>query len=138
MVFGYLDPWDSVRLRTASTHWHVQKECGPHCELFFFFLKKGPMVLSKLVELGPCASATVKACALIGMHMMAEENAFRLANAVSPHFWRLVEVWLHQKALVGAAAALNGQEVRVLLWSTMSSTSILSLLKSLGKFGQVK
>ena len=33
------------------------------------------MALSELVELGPCFSAeTVKACALIGLHMMAEEN----------------------------------------------------------------
>ena len=39
-----------------------------------------------------------------------------------------------QKALSGAATALNGQEVRMLrLWSIMSTTSIISPLKSLGK-----
>ena len=47
-------------------------------ESSFFFLKKEPMVLSELVEFGSCISAeTVKACALIGLHMMAEENALR-------------------------------------------------------------
>ena len=77
-VWPYLDPWDSVRLRTASTHWNVSVKYGPHGELFFFLLKKKPMVLSELVEFGPCFSAdTVKACALIGLHMMAEESALR-------------------------------------------------------------
>ena len=61
-------------LRTASTHWNVPKMYGPHGELFFFLLKKEPMVLSELVEFGPCISAeTVKACAMIGLHKMAED-----------------------------------------------------------------
>ena len=53
MVWPYLDPWDSVRLRTASTHWNVAGKCGPHGELFFFVLNKEPMVLSELIEFGP-------------------------------------------------------------------------------------
>ena len=74
-VWLCLDPWDSVRLRTASTNWNVQRKYGPH-ELFFFLIKKEP--ISELVEFGPCVLAeTVKACALIGLHMMAEENALR-------------------------------------------------------------
>ena len=66
-------------LRTASTHWNVPQKYGSHGELFFFFfLKKEPMVFSELVEFGPRFSAeTVMACALIGTHMMAEENALR-------------------------------------------------------------
>ena len=77
-VWLYLDSWDSVRLRTVSTHWNVPKKYGPHGELFCFLLKKEPMVLSELVEFGPCISAeTVKACALIGLRTMAEENALR-------------------------------------------------------------
>ena len=48
---------------------------GPHGELFFFLLKKEPMVPGEFVEFGPCFSAeTVKACALIGLHMTAEEK----------------------------------------------------------------
>ena len=69
-VWSYLDPWDSVRLLTASTHWSVPKKYGPQ--------KKEPLVLSGSVEFGPSIPAeTVKACALIGLHMMAEENALR-------------------------------------------------------------
>ena len=44
-----------------------QRRRGPEGELFFFFLKKEPTVLSELVEFGPCIEdETVKACALIG------------------------------------------------------------------------
>ena len=85
-VWPYLDPWDSVRLRTASTHWNVPGKYGPHGELFFFLMKKRePMVLSEWVEFEPCISAeTVKACALIRLHIMAEENALRSDSDSSP------------------------------------------------------
>ena len=67
LLWPFLDAWDSVRLRTASTQWNVPERYGPYGELFFFLLKKEPRVLSE----------KVKACALIGLHMMAEENAWR-------------------------------------------------------------
>ena len=87
----YVEPWDSVRLRTASTHWNAPRKYGPHGELFFFLLKKEPMVLSELTEFGPCFSAeTVKACTLIGLHMMAEENSLRSDSDSSPD---LGEMW---------------------------------------------
>ena len=77
-VWPHFDPWDIVRLRTASTHWNVPRKYGPHGELFSFLLEKGRTVLSELIEFGPCISAEpAKACALIGLHMMAEENALR-------------------------------------------------------------
>ena len=39
----------------------------------------------KVVELGTCIPAeTVKACALIGLHMMADENALRSDGDSSP------------------------------------------------------
>ena len=80
---GEVFAWDSVRLRTASTHWNVPGKCG--------LLKKEPMVLSELVEFGPCVSAeTVKTRALIGLHMMAEENALRSdrKSLLALVFWR--------------------------------------------------
>ena len=77
-VLPHLDPWDSVRLRTASTHRNVPANYGLHGEHFFFLLKREPMVLSEMVEFGPCFSAeTVKACALIGLQMMTVDNALR-------------------------------------------------------------
>ena len=45
--WSYLDPWDSVRLPTASTYWNVSGKCGPHGELFFFLIKKEQVVASK-------------------------------------------------------------------------------------------
>ena len=69
----------------TSTHWNVPKKSGSHGELFFFLLKKEPMVLSELVEFGPSTSAeTVTACALIDLHMMASENAPRSDRDSSP------------------------------------------------------
>ena len=49
---------------------------GPHGELFFFFLiKKEPSVLTKAVQFRPFVTAeTLKACALIGLHLKVEEN----------------------------------------------------------------
>ena len=57
------------------------------------------MVLSELVEFGPGFSAeTVKACALIGLHMMAEENALRSDRDSSPDLRSDVEVWLPEES----------------------------------------
>ena len=43
------------------------------------FLKKGPMVLRELVRCGPSIPVeAVKTCALVGLHMMAEEDSWRM------------------------------------------------------------
>ena len=132
-VWPCLDSWDSVRLRTASTHWNVPRKYGPHGELFFFLLKKEPIVLSELVEIGPCISAaTVKACALISLHMMAEENAFRSDSDFSPD---LGDTWRYgcpKKALCGVAAAVNGQEARVRLLLRITSTTSITTVEVVG------
>ena len=36
----FLDPIDSVCLRTASVEWNVPGNYGPHGDLFFFLIKK--------------------------------------------------------------------------------------------------
>ena len=44
----------------------------------FSFLKKEPMVMRELVRFGPSIQVeAVKACALVGLHMVAEEDAWR-------------------------------------------------------------
>ena len=53
VLWPFLDAWDTVRLRTASSQWNVQGRYGPYGELFFFLLKKEPMVLRELVRFGP-------------------------------------------------------------------------------------
>ena len=61
-----------MRLRKTSTQWNVPRRHGPEGELFFFLLKNEPMVLRELVRFGPRIPVeTVKACALIGRHMLA-------------------------------------------------------------------
>ena len=78
VLLPFLHAWDSVRLRTASTQWNVPERYGPCGELFFFPLEKEPRVLRELIRFGPSISIdTVKTCAWIGLHMMAEKNAWR-------------------------------------------------------------
>ena len=75
-VWPCLDPWDSVRVRTASTHWNVPWKNGPHGELFFFLINKELVVASDDVSCNPSVSAekTLKACALIGPHLFGSRR----------------------------------------------------------------
>ena len=92
-VWPFMDAWDSVRLRMASTHWNAPGKYGPYGELFFFLLKKEPMVVIEMVHVGTSISAeTIKACTLVGLHMMAEEVVMRLDNDFPPD---LGDEWRH-------------------------------------------
>ena len=66
-----LDAWDSVRTgRVVSSS--------------FFLLKKEPMVLRELVRFGPSIPVeAAKACALVGLHMVAEEDCWRSDSGFS-------------------------------------------------------
>ena len=70
-----------MRLRTTSTQWNVPGRYGPYGELSFFLLKKEPMVLRELVRFGLSIPVeSLKACALIGLHIMIQENSERSEN----------------------------------------------------------
>ena len=74
-VWPYLDPWGSVRLRTASTHRNFPGKFGPHSELIFFLIKKEQVVASNELLPNPFVSAEMlKACALTGLHLLAAEG----------------------------------------------------------------
>ena len=83
-VWLCLDPWDVVRLRTASSYWNVLG--------FFFLIKKEPVALTKVVPFKPFVSAeTPKACALIGLHLLAAEEEAGSGGSRSADFgdmWR--------------------------------------------------
>ena len=52
----FLDRWDVVRLRAASSVWNVPVKFGPDGELFFFLIKRESFALAKAVEFKPfCA-----------------------------------------------------------------------------------
>ena len=53
VLWPLLDVWDSVRPHTTSTQRNVTRRCGPHGELFFFFLEKESVVRRELIRLGP-------------------------------------------------------------------------------------
>ena len=129
-VWPCLDPWDSVRLRTVSMHWNAPGKYWPHGEFFFFLLKKEPMVHGELI-----GRKKMKACALIGLHMMAEENAVRLDSDPSLDSGDMWRYGCPKKQCVWRQRM--GRKV-LLLWSTTSTTSVISLLQSLGRIGQVK
>ena len=59
----------------ASTHWNVPGKYGPHGEPVFFIIKKEQVVTSNEVLPNPFVSAeTLKACVLIGLHLLAAEG----------------------------------------------------------------
>ena len=70
-VWPYFDPWDSVRLCTASVEWNVPGKFGPHGELFFFLIKKEPATIPDSETFSSFITA-LKKFALIAMHSVAE------------------------------------------------------------------
>ena len=104
-VWLYLDPWDSVRLRTASTHWNVPGKCGPHGELFFFLIKKEQVVASHEALPNPCVSAeTLKACALIGLNLFWQQKVKMDQEVDSLLRWETCGDTVVQEALTGTTA----------------------------------
>ena len=83
-VWLYLDPMDSVCLRTASVEWNVPGKYGPHGELFFFLIEKEPATMPGTETSSPFFTADIrtpffsadvlKKCALIAMHLIGEEG----------------------------------------------------------------
>ena len=97
----FLDALDSVRLRTASTQWNVPGRYGPCGELFFFLLKEEPMVLSELVRFGNSIPVEpVKACALIGLHMIIEKNSSRKMAPLCRQAVRMKTTWSNDALFV--------------------------------------
>ena len=86
-----MDAWDCGFGKTASV-WNVPGKYGPHGELYFFLIEVEPLVLTKAMEFRPLAAAEIlKACALIGLHLLAEEDASVSRGSLSPDFgdmWR--------------------------------------------------
>ena len=87
-----LDPWGVVRLRTSSSSWNDLREYGPHSELFFFLIRKEPVALTLAVpfESFVCAE-TLKAWALIGLHLLAAKGEAGSSGSQSPDsadMWR--------------------------------------------------
>ena len=69
------------RLHAASAHWNVP---GKY-RLFFFLIKKEPVVASDDVSSNPFVSAeTLKAFALIGLHLLAAGDDTGFSGCQSP------------------------------------------------------
>ena len=61
-IWPFLDPWDSVCLRTASVEWNVPGKYGPHGELFFVLIQKEPATMLGSETLGPFFAADIRTC----------------------------------------------------------------------------
>ena len=102
-VWPCVDPWDVVRLRTSSSSWNVPEKSGPHSKLFFFLIRKETGTLTVPVEFKPFVPAeTLRACALIGLHLMAAEGEAGSSGSQSPV---LGDMWskVAHKAQLGTA-----------------------------------
>ena len=92
------------------------------------------MNFSELVEFGPCFSAeTVKACALIDLHMTAVKMPFG-QTGILLLTWEKCGSTAAQKGPVWSDDGLEEEEVRIFHPRSITSTkSITSPLKSLGR-----
>ena len=78
----YLDPMDSVCLRTASVQWKVPGKYGPHGELCFFPIQKELATMPGSETFCPflnadihsslCSADVLKKCALIALRKKEE------------------------------------------------------------------
>ena len=92
-VWLHLDPMDSVCLRAASMVWNVPGKYGPHGELFFSIQREpatvtGSGTFSPLFNADICSSLfsadVLKKCALIALHMIAEEGRDEEVGCCAP------------------------------------------------------
>ena len=83
-VWPYLDPMDSVCLRTASMEWNVPGKYGPQGELFFFLVQKEranapsnetvSLFINPGIRFAFFSADILKKCAPTALHVMAEEG----------------------------------------------------------------
>ena len=59
-VWPYLDPMDSVCLRTASMEWNVPGKYGLHGELFFFLIQKEQVTVPGSETFSPFFNADIR------------------------------------------------------------------------------
>ena len=105
-VWLYLDPMDSVCLRTASVEWNVPGKYGPHGELFFFLIEKEPATMPGSETSSPFFTADIRApffsadvlkkCALIAMHLIAEERK-SCESGCRTADWRRCQRWWYPR-----------------------------------------
>ena len=115
-VWPCLDPWDSVRLHTASTRcrWWLQKRC---CQTLLSLRKRS------------------RRYALIGLHLLAAEGEDGSSDIQSRD---LGDTWRYGcPALPGIATLSHGQKAKALLLSS-AITTWKALLRLWGKTSQVE
>ena len=83
-VWPYLDPMDSVCLRTASMELNAPRKYGPHGELIFFLMQEEVATVLGSETFSPFFNADIrtylfsadvlKKCAVTALHVIAEEG----------------------------------------------------------------
>ena len=91
-------------LRTASTHWNVAGKYGPHGEVFFFLIQQESVASNEVLPNPSVSAETLKACALIGLHLVAAEGEVGSSGSQSPDLRRRVEIRLPKKPVLGQLA----------------------------------
>ena len=87
-VWPYLDPMDSVCLRTASMEWNVPGKYGTLGELFFFLIKKEPATMPGCETLSPFVNADIRT-PLFSADVL-KKCACRLAHDGGRKKWRVM------------------------------------------------
>ena len=108
----YLNPMDSVCLRTASMEWNVPGKHGPHGELFFFLIQKEPALAPVGETFSPLLQGrhsylllsllkVLKKCALVALHLIAEEGRGGEDGCHRPLVWVTIGKWAAQRVQCG-------------------------------------
>ena len=121
-VWPYLDPMDSVCLRTASMEWNVPGKYGPDGELVFFLIQKEPAMVPGRETFSPFFNADIRTllfsadvlrkCALVALHVIAEGRdggACRVPGLGDE--WE----WVAQRVHCGKVRAKLGRKTKVCL-----------------------
>ena len=120
-VWLCLDPWDVVYVCTSSSYWSDPVKYGPCSErfFFFFFIMWKPVALTQAMPSEPfvCAEA-LKACALIGPHLLSAEEEVGSSGCQSLDVERHVRYGCPKKRCLGQWRwAMDGKRRHFFIWA---------------------
>ena len=139
-IWPYLDPMDSVCLRTASTVRNVPGKYGPPGELFFFLIQKEPAAVPGSETFSPFFNADIRtpssllmssrSARLSHLHLLAEEGKDGEDGGHAAALGTNGK-WAAQRVQRGRVQAKPGRKTKVCLpvalemamWATIRCTS---------------
>ena len=140
VVWPFLDPWDVVGLRTTASVWNAPGKCGPHGELFFFFLiKKQPFVLTLAVEFRPRVTAETLKALCLDWFAHDRRRSFLVLRWLLAGAGRNSGAQWSKESFFGRTTKDSAEEASARRVKRCTSTTMsVALWKRLGRIGQAR